>query len=560
MEGKENNPIQDNKSEKPESNGSVDAKKFVYGVKKKNDFEFNPETPFGTVEINAFKPAGGMKEETFSVFSGNAKKCPGCGSNLRYNVEAGQLICNSCGNVYDADSMNMVGSLSIGNPEVDYETEDDIDYDDRSLSEVVCNSCGSQIVTDANTASTMCPFCGSPMLVMRKLTRQFKPDAILPFEFNKDEAVKKFTEYVKGVPHVPAAFKSQNVIKKIQGVYVPFWIISADVHMDIGGNAFYIIDGSPCFDRVKQEEVGNHAMCAPVDGVIDFGLKNVPFDGSKKISNRLMEAVEPFDLSKLVPFSTSYLHGYSAEKYDSQPKDMYDNIRKRLDVYSHEVAEKVQFEDCDFFEYNSAYTMIKYSNYKIIYCLLPIWFLNVKYEDRNYQFAINGESGEVCGAIPYSRFWETIYDLRTKMQSSSLIILRSIREMVAIGCASGLTLLYVAFRFWTEFRGSLGKSLAVIMICIALLLMAGGTVLPALMASAEKNARNKVKGAKNPHVLDKRPDVSYYYDTTQRIIAKKKLVAGGAAGISMGKKLIDAATDVYDKQYNFSANNQNLWR
>lgn len=532
MEGKDNNSLQDEKSKK------VDLNSFLLGVKKKEDFEFTPDTPFGKIEVNAFKPSNFQENNNanaFSVFSGNAKKCPGCGSNLKFDANSGQLICSSCGNVYDAASMDIVGCLGLENPELDYETEDNIDYGDQKLSEVVCNSCGAQVVTNSNTASTICPFCGSPMLVMRKLTRQFKPDAIMPFEFDKDEAIRKFTKYVKSVPHVPAAFVSKNNIKKIQGVYVPFWVISADVHMDIGGNAYYIIDGSKYFDKVKHEEVGGHAMSAPVDGVVDFSLRNVPFDGSRKISNRLMEAVEPFDLTKLVPFTTSYLHGYAAEKYDTQPKDMYEQIRKRLDIYSHQVAEKIQFEDCDFFEYNSDFTSIKYSNYKIIYCLLPIWFLNIDYDGQKYQFAINGESGEVCGAIPYSRFWGKIDDIKNQINLSSISFIRSLRVIVATFATAGLGALYTAFDFATRQHKITTSTL--ILIILGILLMILGGLLPAIFASLEKKRIREVEGIKNPHVLDKRPDVSFYYDTTQRIVAKKKLVAGGAAGINMGGTL-----------------------
>jgi len=547
MEGNDNDSLLEqektpvSQEEKTNDSSQIKTAGIIYGTKKKDEYEFNPETPFGTVEIDPFKPVGWKKPEepVFSVFSGNAKKCPGCGANLTYNADARQLLCKTCGNVYDAASMDIVGSLAVGNPEVDYETEDDIDYQDKNLSEVVCNSCGSQVVTDSNTASTMCPFCGSPMLVMRKLTRQFRPDAILPFEFDKEEAIRKFTNHVKSIPQVPAPFKSKNVIKKIQGVYVPFWILSSDVHMDIGGNAYYVIDGSSRFDIVKHEEVGGHAMSAPVDGIVDFSLKNIPFDGSKKISNRLMEAVEPFDLSKLVPFKASYLHGYSAEKYDSQPKDMYDHIRKRMDYYAHAVAEQVQFEDCDHFQYNSDYTDIKYSNFKIIYCLLPIYFLNVRYNDNDYQFAINGESGEVCGAIPYSGFWEAINDLKMKLQTSSIGMFRSLRSMVvaSIGSASGLA--YFGLRL-TMRRSLYGRSssLGMFLLILSAFLFLAGFSVPAIMSSAEKKLRDKVsENSVNPHNLDKRPDASFYLDTTQKISAKKKLTSGGTAGINMGTRI-----------------------
>ena len=503
-----------------------------------NKDKLNNYTPFGTVEPkkNVFKPQGeDLQEEqtSFSPFSGNTKKCPGCGSNLYYDAGEQSLICHSCGNIYDPSTMEMNGSLGIENPEQEYDANDTLDYDDDKKVEIVCNSCGSQIITDSNTAATICPFCGSPTLIARKLTRQFRPDAIIPFSITKEDAQDLYLKHLAGVPHVPKQFKSEATVKKITGIYVPFWLISADVNMDIGGWTHKVIDGSSFYDPVKQEETHTHSIDIPIDGNISFSLKNVPFDASKKISDRLMEACEPFDLSALVPYNASYLPGFIAEKYDAQPKDMYERIKKRLDNYCHNVAEMVQFEDADAFTYNSMYSGISYKNYKVIYCLLPIWFLQVDYNDMNFQFAVNGQTGEVCGTIPESKLWMKLTEFADNTMSRITMVTPRVRALLY---ALPVTCFAFFVGFFFSFSGGPLNSLALtflgIIFFIGIISTIAFLILPPILLNAEKKQKNKLFNEKNLHKLDRAPDVSYYYDSTKKLVVNKHMTKGGEFGMT----------------------------
>ncbi len=494
-------------------------------INKQDQYDLN--TPFGSTAKDPFKAS--HKDDSFdSPFSGNTQKCPGCGANLLFDAETGSVRCTACGNVYDPKTMEMNGSLGIENPEQEYGIGDQIDYEDRGNKEIVCNSCGSQIVTDANTAATMCPFCGSPAIVTRNLTRQFRPDAILPFSITKDKAIELYKERISSLKYVPKAFTRESTVNKITGIYVPFWLLSCDVKMDIAGWTHTVIDGSKYYDPVKQEETGKHAIDIPVDGEVEFSLKNIPFDGSRKIANKLMQACEPFDLSGLVPYNASFLTGFLAEKYDTQPKDMYEVIKKRLDNYCHDVAEKVKFEDVDAFTYNSSYTWINYKNYKIIYCLLPIWFLNVKYNDRDYRFAINGQTGEVCGVVPESFGGSIIRRVAEKVNNLTFQLNRTARHMFYVIPSICLGLIYGLAR--TGLRMNSFITLIIVTLFVLAIVGAMGVIICPLLVQKEKE-RDSVIGVFDPHRLDKMPDVSYYLDTTKKIKARKKLTPGGVSGI-----------------------------
>ena len=39
----------------------------------------------------------------------------------------------------------------------------------------------------------------------------------------------------------------------------------------------------------------------------------------------------------------------------------------------------------------------------IRYVLLPVWMLNLKYKDKTYLYAVNGQTGKVAGEVPISK-------------------------------------------------------------------------------------------------------------------------------------------------------------
>ena len=164
------------------------------------------------------KPAkgGGPGSSDTQTFSANAAKCPNCGSNVIYDSVRGELICNNCGGRFDPATLDKVGAFGFVNPEKDYDGTIGISGDDANRVEIVCNSCGAQIVTDKNTASTFCAFCGSPALVTRRLTREFKPDYIIPFKFDKEKAIKIFEDHCATISHLPKSFRSKKILEKMK--------------------------------------------------------------------------------------------------------------------------------------------------------------------------------------------------------------------------------------------------------------------------------------------------------------------------------------------------------
>ena len=446
-------------------------------------------------------------------FSADSKKCANCGSNLYYDTEHSALMCGNCGSVFDPETLDRTGSFALSNPEKDYDGKIEMSEDDNRRHEIVCNSCGAQIVTDENTSATFCAFCGSPAIVSRRLTREFKPDYIIPFAFNKEKAISLFKAHCEEVGHLPKNYINDEVLSKMTGLYVPTWIISSEVEARLNGIAYNGRDADYVYGTAGLSAgVGGHNYSMRIYAKAKFRLKDIPFDGEKKLPDRLMSAAEPFDFTELVPFRPEYLQGYFAEKYDEQPLDMTDKIYRRLDKYALEVSHTFNLGHDKFTpDYKTSRT--RYSNQEIKYALLPIWFLTLEYKGIRYQYIVNGQTGKVSGEFPYARGWE-FFD-RTKKRAKMKTVTANERIR---GFCYGLTLLFFIFGFPFLFYAPTvnyilenpltGLALIALGVLVFIFLT---RILPKILIGAEKNSMEKLSEA-DSHSLDNEQNYLQYFD------------------------------------------------
>ena len=131
-----------------------------------------------------------------------------------------------------------------------------------------------------------------------------------------------------------------------------------------------------------------------------IGFENVPVDGSTKMDDTLMESIEPFDIKGAVDFQTAYLSGYLADKYDVDAQASIGRANERIKRSTEEAfASTVQ-------GYTSVVPVssnIKLQNGRARYALYPVWILNTKWNDQNFTFAINGQTGKIAGDLPMDK-------------------------------------------------------------------------------------------------------------------------------------------------------------
>ena len=322
------------------------------------------------------------------------QKCPHCGGAVEFNVGAQKLKCPYCDAEFDIAAMQQAEDFAAN-------TVEQINWNSQGsqwgagetdgMSVYACKSCGGEIVADATTGATSCPYCGNQVVMQGQFSGALKPDLVIPFKLDKKAAKEALKKHFRGKKFVPKAFLAENKLDEVKGVYVPHWLFSCDAVV----NATYQAEKYKHWSDSKNEYTETTAYNVYRSGSI--GFDNVPVDGSTKMPDDLMESIEPFNLNEAVPFNTAYLAGYLADKYDV---DVNQSMGR--------ANERIQASALDAFEdtvegYNAVTPMqaaMQVANGSYKYALYPVWILNVKWKGQNHTFAMNGQTGKFVGNIP----------------------------------------------------------------------------------------------------------------------------------------------------------------
>ncbi len=327
-------------------------------------------------------------------------KCPKCGGKLNFDAATQTMLCPFCESTFDPKS---IPSFNVPEPEPTApEAGGDWDFTGQNWSaeeaermqSYRCESCGGEIITEATTAATHCPYCGSPVVLTGRVSGTLKPDYVIPFKVTEEDAKKALKDFVKSKLFAPNKFRSENRLKEIKGVYVPFWLFDSSAYASAqyeGKKTSHWTEGDYDCTEVSYFDVFRSG---------DMHFKNIPVDGSQKMPDDLMDSLEPFSFRKAVPFRSAYLSGFLADQYDVDREE----CKKRADQCTRASAAGALLNTVK--GYDSVST--KSSEIKIIpkgckYALFPVWLLNTQYMGSRYRFAMNGQSGKFVGNLPISK-------------------------------------------------------------------------------------------------------------------------------------------------------------
>lgn len=268
------------------------------------------------------------------------------------------------------------------------------DPDAQNMRAYNCSSCGAQLMVDQVTAVTSCPYCGNNAVLPGQLSDMLKPDYVIPFKLGKDDAVKALKNYYGGKRFLPDTFTEGNHLEEIQGVYVPFWLYTGNAKGDMRFNAERVTSWSDDENNYVQTD---YYMLHRA-GSMRF--MRVPVDGSTRMPDEHMDAVEPFDYSELVDFSVAYLPGYIADRYDLDVKECDPRARTRVETTC---VDTLQSTTTGFSSVQLAGSSVNVDWSNVAYALLPVWMLHTRWNGNDYLFAMNGQTGKLIGDLPIDK-------------------------------------------------------------------------------------------------------------------------------------------------------------
>ncbi len=323
--------------------------------------------------------------------------CPSCGGTLKWSAQEGVLKCDFCDSEFEEGIFKDSKAENADDKiEIDWNVEGFLkEHDDSEICPgYICDACGAQIISDGHTAATECMYCRNPVVIAANIEGVLKPDLVIPFKVTKKEAEEILAKFYYDKPLLPSMFKNENTISKITGMYVPFWLYSCTGDGTVNFSAQKVTSWS---DR-NYRYTKTRYFAIDRAGEISFG--KIPVDASSKMDDNYMDGLEPYNYSELAPFDSKFMAGFFADKFDVDVATCSGRATERV-VNSVESS----FRDTIVGYSNVAkkHSDIKMENVEVKYALLPVWMLNTKYKDKIYNFAINGQTGQISGRLPIDK-------------------------------------------------------------------------------------------------------------------------------------------------------------
>lgn len=326
--------------------------------------------------------------------------CDQCGADMRYDPAEGALICDHCGHRVEVTAPPAAAAIR----ELDYDAALRAALPETEIEETRvsrCPNCGAEVDFDANTHATECPFCATPVVTDTGPHRQIRPKGLLPFALDEGEARKAMTDWLGRLWFAPNGLQDYaRKGRKMQGIYVPYWTFDADTksrYRGQRGDTYYetrtvMRDGKR--ETVRVAKIRWTAVSGRVARVFD----DVLVLASTSLPKRFTDALEPWDLAALEPYSPSYLAGFRAEAYSVDLEEGYTQARDKM----HRVIERDVRFDIGGDQQRITSLDVDISDITFKHILLPVWLAAYKYRGKTYRFVVNGRTGQVRGERPWS--------------------------------------------------------------------------------------------------------------------------------------------------------------
>lgn len=305
--------------------------------------------------------------------------CPACGGNLKFDIPTQQLSCAFCNAFYDP-----------------YQITKDKDGEEQKDFEVTiftCPQCGGEILSTDNTAAGFCSFCGASTILTSRISREKKPNYIIPFQKTKEDCKSEYQKLMRRFIYAPNALKDPDRINGFRGIYMPYWVyfFSQKTHLKLKGST--------------ESRKGDYVYTKHYDltGDLDAYYKGINYDGSSSFSDNISESIAPYDVKHMKEFTPSIFSGFYADTNDLGKELYSDDARAIADDETYKFVKKQK----DFVRYGASVPSNKASVFNtkeeaVDLAMFPVWFMSYKNGDRVAYATINGQTGKIFADLPVS--------------------------------------------------------------------------------------------------------------------------------------------------------------
>ena len=354
------------------------------------------------------------------------QKCPACGGSMSFDPVSGKLVCDYCGTAVEIKEEAPAPAASAAAPSAAASSKTE-GFDFNSMNSQVtdvnaealpvynCVSCGAEVIAPPSQIALTCPYCGNNIVLTEKVSGNLRPNGVIPFKITSKQLPDAMKRFYRGKALLPRNFFSESTMGKVTGVYVPFWVFSGKVHGRMTFSA----------DKNNSYRQGNYEITETstydLDRAVSASFDSVPVDASGRVEDKLMDSMEPFDMSEVKPFDMRYLAGFTADRFDVAKDDIAKRAEERVLSSAANIAAG---SVTGFTNIHRKHSDVVYDlNAK--YLLFPVYLFDIMHGGKNYNFAVNGQTGKVVGEIPTDSSVSLQYFLTRAVPVAAVVLLIS---------------------------------------------------------------------------------------------------------------------------------------
>lgn len=365
-----------------------------------------------------------MNQETIQ-HSEQKKSCVNCGAELLYKPGSTQIKCDYCG--YEE---------AIEKPISEFEELELYPFLEKmgaqshteKISMLHCKSCGANQHVEENYKSLHCVYCSQPLVVEDAYQEDWiLPGAVLPFQLTHKKSHAIFRKWVKGLWFAPNKLQRAALDpEKTKGLYVPYWTFDAELFANYRGQRgdyYYVTESYNTVENgktVRRTRQVQKTRWTPVSGSVNGFIDDTLISASKQRNNSLPQKIARWNLNSLETFNSKYLAGFITEKYTLPLKDGHLKSKKEAEKIAHHWACRDIGGDTQ--RVSSLNMTLSEETFKHV--LLPVYISSYVYNNKKYNFYVNGQTGVISGNRPYS-FWKIFFTVVLAISIIAVIALLS---------------------------------------------------------------------------------------------------------------------------------------
>jgi hypothetical protein len=287
-----------------------------------------------------------------------------------------------------------------------------------------CDGCGSVVVFEPPEVAGSCPFCGASIVAEPKAADPLiAPDGVLPVKVTKSAAQTEVQRWLATRWFAPNALQRIAQPEGISGVYLPFWSYASDTRSQYVGER-----GEHYFETEYYTETDSNGNTVQQSrqvqrtrsNEVSQNFNDLLIPATRAVSQRRLDALEPWDLDALRPYEPAYLAGLKAQRYQIE---LADGFEKAKEVMEAQIREAVR-QNIGGDEQRIESIQTEYAAVTFLHLLLPVWMAAYRFQAKIYQVLVNARTGEVQGERPYS-------SVKIALFSAAILLVAALLWLVA---------------------------------------------------------------------------------------------------------------------------------